>query len=138
MVPFLEHIDVARTTFGMNMMRQWMTPRKSSGTDAERSTSTYPERLRETLSAGKHDVTPEPALVTTGQEPDETDFWGGYNLLTAFVMWDGDSFEDALVISASAAAKMAFPVPVEVGDKINNRHGFKGVVSRILPDNQMP
>lgn len=29
-------------------------------------------------------------------------------------------------------------LPLQVGDKISNRHGGKGVISRILPDNEMP
>ena len=53
-------------------------------------------------------------------------------------MWDGDTFEDGLVLSESAAARMDFPAAVGVGDKLSNRHGAKGVVTRILPDADMP
>ena len=108
-VPFLEHDDGNRVLMGVNMMRQALPP-------TER----------------------EPALVQTGLEPEGVDFWYGRNLLTAFVSWDGDAFEDAMVVSESAAQKLACPQPLEPGDKLSNRHGTKGVVSRVLPDDQMP
>ncbi|MHC4339239.1 MAG: hypothetical protein ACYSX0_03355 [Planctomycetota bacterium] len=75
---------------------------------------------------------PEPALVRTRNEPPEA--WCGRNLLTAFVSLGADTFEDAIVISELAARRLA----VEVGDKISNRHGSKGTISRILPDEKMP
>jgi len=109
MVPFLEHDDPCRLLMGVNMMRQWLTP---------------PD--------------PEPALVQTGFEPDAPGFWCGRNLLTAFISWGIDSFEDGLVVSESAARKLNFPALLEPGDKLSNRHGSKGVVSRILPDAEMP
>ena len=108
-IPFLEHSESSRLLMGANMMRQW-TPQTS----------------------------PEPALVQTGSEPSTPSFWCGRNLLTGFISWDGDAFEDAVVISESAAARFCTPHPIEVGDKVSNRHGSKGVVSRILPDQQMP
>ncbi|HEX9371264.1 MAG TPA: hypothetical protein VF897_09665, partial [Roseiflexaceae bacterium] len=109
MVPFLEHNDVPRLLMGANMLRQWLIP---------------PD--------------PEPALVQTGREPDAPDLWCGRNLLTAFVSWDGDTFEDGIVISESCARRLGYPRPIEPGDKLSNRHGAKGVVSRILADDQMP
>lgn len=109
MIPFLEHSDTNRLLMGANMMRQWMTP---------------PD--------------PEPALVQTGNEPDVSEFWCGRNLLTAYVSWGADTFEDAIVISESCAKKLNYPYPVEPGDKLSNRHGSKGVVSRVLPDDEMP
>ena len=42
------------------------------------------------------------------------------------------------VLSESAASRVTHPHPVEPGDKFANRHGQKGVVSRILPDAEMP
>jgi hypothetical protein len=108
-IPFLEHDDGNRVLMGANMMRQWL------------------------LSDER-----EPALVQTGLEPDAADFWCGRNLLTAYVSWDGYAFEDAVVISASCAAKLACPQPLEPGDKLSNRHGTKGVVGRVLPDDEMP
>ena len=108
-VPFLEHDDGNRVLMGANMMRQWLAP-------AER----------------------EPAFVQTGLEPPAPDFWCGRNLLTALVSWDGDAFEDALLISRSCARKLACPEPLEAGDKLSNRHGIKGVVSRVAPDEEMP
>ena len=33
---------------------------------------------------------------------------------------------------------MKIPIPVEPGDKFGNRHGIKGVISQILPDEAMP
>jgi RNA polymerase Rpb2, domain 6/RNA polymerase Rpb1, domain 2/RNA polymerase Rpb2, domain 3 len=108
-VPFLEHSEVPRLTMGVNMMRQWLPP---------------PD--------------PEPALVRTGLEPETAQFWCGRSLLTAYISWGEASFEDQLVISASCARRLAYPCPIEPGDKLSNRHGSKGVVSRILPDDEMP
>jgi len=108
MIPFLENDDANRVLSGANMMRQWIAP---------------PD--------------PEPALVQTANEPALPGFWCGRNLLTAFVSW-GETFEDAIVLSESAAAKLNYPRPVEAGDKFSNRHGAKGVVARILPDDEMP
>ena len=109
MIPFIEHDDPNRTLMGVNMMRQWLVPSE-----------------------------PEPALVQTGHEPDAARFWCGHNLLTAFVSWGGDTFEDGIVLSRSAADRMACPQPIQVGDKLSNRHGTKGTVGRILPDEDMP
>jgi hypothetical protein len=124
MIPFLEHNDPLMLLMGVNMMRQWLIP---------------PD--------------PEPALVQTGYEPNAPDFWGGRNLLTAFIAWGGDTYERGIVISQSAAQKLSFPHhvdqgmrpaeektfrPLEPGDKLSNRHGIKGVISRILPDKAMP
>jgi len=77
---------------------------------------------------------PEPALVQTGVEPAAPDFWAGRNLLTAFIAWGGDTFSDGIVLSQSGAQRLS----AEVGDKLSNRHGSKGVVSRVLPDAHMP
>ena len=109
MVPFLEHNDPNRQLFGVNMMRQWPT---------------LPD--------------PEPAYVQTGNEPNTPDFWCGRNLLTAFISLGADTFEDGIVISESAADRFDCPHPIEPGDKLSNRHGTKGTVSRILPDEEMP
>ena len=109
MVPFLEHDDANRVLMGVNMMRQWLVP---------------PE--------------PEPAYVRTGHEPDVPRFWCGRNVLTAYVSWGADTFEDGIVISESCAKRMACPQPIQVGDKLSNRHGTKGTVGRVLPDDQMP
>ncbi len=108
MVPFLEHNDANRQLMGTNMMRQWLVP---------------PD--------------PEPAWVQTGNGPDVPDFWCGRNLLTAFISWD-DTFEDGIVISASCAARLSYPHALEPGDKLSNRHGTKGTVARIVPDDEMP
>ena len=109
MVPFLEHNDTNRQLMGVNMMRQYYIP--------------------------SH---PEPALVQTGNEPDMPDFWYGRNVLTAFVSWGVDTFEDAITISESCAKRFNYPHPVESGDKFANRHGAKGCITRILPDDEMP
>ncbi|MHC4931970.1 MAG: hypothetical protein ACYTGV_07265 [Planctomycetota bacterium] len=77
---------------------------------------------------------PEPALVRTGNEPDAPGVWCGRNLLTAFLSLGADTFEDAIVIGESAARRLT----VEVGDKICNRHGSKGTIARVLPDERMP
>ena len=134
MLPFLEHDDSNRALMGVNMMRQWTSAADTAA--PVHSTGWFRQQHDQRLASKGHK--PEPALVQTGYEPEAADFWGGYNLLTAFVMWDGDTFEDGLVISESAAARMNFPAAVGVGDKLSNRHGSKGVVTRILPDADMP
>ena len=134
MVPFLEHDDTNRALMGINMMRQWTS---AADTAAPVHATGWFRQQHDQRLASKGNK-PEPALVQTGYEPEAADFWGGYNLLTAFIMWDGDTFEDGLVISESVAARMDFSAAVGVGDKLSNRHGAKGVVTRILPDADMP
>ena len=134
MVPFLEHDDANRALMGINMMRQWTSAADTAA--LVHSTGWFRQQYDQRLASKGNK--PEPALVQTGYEPDAADFWGGYNLLTAFIMWDGDTFEDGLVISESAAARMDFPIAVGMGDRLSNRHGAKGVVTRILPDADMP
>jgi hypothetical protein len=109
MIPFLEHSDPNRLLMGCNMTRQWLVPTEQ-----------------------------EAALVRTGNEPEEPGFWCGRNLLTAFVSLGAETCEDALVMSEAAARKLAAPEPLEPGDKLSNRHGQKGVVSRVLPEEEMP
>ncbi len=48
---------------------------------------------------------PEPALVQTGYEPDAPGFWCGRNLLTAYIPWGEDTFEDSVVVIESCAAR---------------------------------
>lgn len=116
MIPLLHHDDPARLVMATSMMRQWLP------------------------IAGD----PEPALVQSGSEPDDPAFWCGRNFLTAYVHWKGVNYEDAIVMSESAARRLACVVepgssePLEVGDKLSNRHGAKGVVGAILPDDDMP
>jgi hypothetical protein len=107
--PLLEHDDPNRLLMGTNMQRQWLAP---------------PD--------------PEPALVRSGCEPDALDFWCGRNLLTAFIALGAETYEDGIVLSETAARRLSFPYAAEPGDKLSNRHGTKGVVSRIVPDNPMP
>lgn len=109
MIPLLEHNDPKRLLMGTNMLRQWIVP-----------------------------PSPEPAFIQSGNEPDVPDFWCGRNLLTAFLSWGGDTYEDGIVLSESCAQRLSYPAPLEPGDKLSNRHGAKGIVSRILPDAEMP
>jgi hypothetical protein len=109
LIPLIEHDDPNRILMGANMIRQAIVP---------------PD--------------PEPALVQTGNEPDVPGFWTGRNLLTAFISWGADTTEDGIVISESCARRLDYPYPAEPGDKLANRHGTKGVVSRVLPDDEMP
>ncbi len=109
MLPFLEHNDPNRLLMAANMMRQGIPHQQ-----------------------------PEPAWVQTGLEPEAPNFWCGQNLLTAFVSWGPGTSEDGILLSESAARRMNDPFSVEPGDKLSNRHGSKGVVSYILPDEQMP
>ena len=110
MLPFLEHNDPNRLLMAANRQRQAL-PNPSL----------------------------EPALVQTGLEPfGAADFWCGNNLLTAFISLGEATTEDGIVISQSAAQRMQLPTPVEHGDKFCNRHGIEGVISQILPDEDMP
>ena len=127
LIPFLEHNDSPRILMGANMMRQWLSP-----SAPETAPINYPNEMPRVTAS------PEPALVQTGYELDVPDFWCGRNLLTAFISWGGETFEDGIVISESCAARLNFPYAIEPGDKISNRHGTKGVISRILPDDEMP
>ena len=109
LVPFLEHNDPNHQQMGIGMQRQFYIP---------------PD--------------PEPALVQTANSFDVDGFWCGRNVLTAFVPWGVDTFEDAILISESCAKRFNYPHPVEPGDAFGNRHGSKGCISRIAPDNEMP
>ena len=132
-VPFLEHNDTNRVLMGVNMMRQWIgAPSPDMQRDEQGVWHAYHAQYDSKV------LESEPALVQTGCEPRDSHFWTGYNLLTAFMAWNGDTHEDAVVISESAANRMMLPNRVAPGDKLSNRHGFKGVVSRILRDEQMP
>ena len=127
LIPFLEHNDPPRLLMGANMMRQWLSP-----SAPETAPISCPKDMSRVAAS------PEPALVQTGYEPDVPDFWCGRNLLTAFISWGGGTFEDGIVISESCATRLNFPCAIEPGDKISNRHGTKGVISRITPDDEMP
>ncbi len=109
LVPFIEHNDPNHQQMGLGMQRQFYVP---------------PD--------------PEPALVQTENSFDADRFWCGRNVLTAFVPWGVDTFEDAIVISESCANRFSYPYPVEPGDAFANRHGSKGCISRIVPDDEMP
>lgn len=120
MIPFIEHSSDARLIMSCNMMRQWLPQAR-----------------------------PEPALVQTGNEPAAPEFWCGRNLLTAYVPWGESTFEDAVVISESAANRFPTDIavtqsyraayqPFQAGDWLSNRHGAKCTIARILPDAEMP
>ena len=108
-IPFIEHDDPNRVLMGANMLRQCYPP---------------PD--------------PEPALVQTESTFDVPRFWCGRNVLTAYVPWGTGTFEDAIIISESCAKRFNYPYPAEPGDKFANRHGTKGCISRIVPDDEMP
>ncbi|MBI3946517.1 MAG: hypothetical protein HY321_11405 [Armatimonadetes bacterium] len=129
MVPFLEQNDPNRQLMGVNMMRQAMPP---AGPQPE-VVGTGREGIADPVTAEA-----EPALVQTGREPDVPGIWFGRNLLTAFVSLGAETYEDGIVLSESCAARLGHPKPIEPGDKLSNRHGTKGVVSRILRDDEMP
>src|SRR5579872_2247726 len=87
-IPFLENCDPCRLLMGANMLRQWMP---------------LPD--------------PEPALIQTGNEPDDPAFWCGRNLLTASASGGWPTFEDGIVISESCARRLGGASPAEPGDK---------------------
>lgn len=134
MIPLLEHDDANRLLMGANMMRQW----RGAWDPALPMHGRGPFRQLADSFQGAAVAAPEPALVQTGAEPETPYFWCGRNLLTAFIAWDEYGFEDAVVVSESCACRMASPLPLEPGDKLSNRHGSKGVVSQVLPDEDMP
>jgi len=110
LVPLLCHNDTTRQLLGANMIRQAVPP------DA-----------------------PEWPLVRSGLEPEDGSGFLGVNFLTAFLPWKGMTYEDAIVVSESAAKRLASaPWVAEVGDKLSNRHGSKGVIGAVLPDAEMP
>jgi len=110
LIPLLCHNHPTRQLMGVNMIRQMVPADKA-----------------------------EPPLVRSGLEPENTSAWLGSNFLTAFMHWKGMNYEDAIVMSESAAARLASsPWHLQVGDKLANRHGTKGVVGAILPDREMP
>lgn len=109
LVPFIEHNDPNHQQMGVGMQRQFYVP-----------------------------PNPEPALVQTEDSFDADGFWCGRNVLTAFVPWGADTFEDAILISESCASRFNYPYPVEPGDAFANRHGSKGCISSIVPDDEMP
>jgi len=110
LVPLLCHNDPMRQLMGTNMIRQAV------------------------LQDDR-----EPALVQSGLEPEDGSSFLGRNLLTAFMHWKGMNYEDAIVLSESAAKRLgSAPWVAEVGDKLSNRHGAKGVVGAVLRDEEMP
>ena len=110
LVPLLCHNDPMRQFMGANMIRQAVVQDD-----------------------------PEPPLVQSGLEPEDGSSFLGRNLLTAYMHWKGMTYEDAVVLSESAAKRLASaPWVAEVGDKLSNRHGAKGVVGAVLPDDEMP
>ena len=120
MIPLIEHSSDARLIMSCNMQRQWLPTR-----------------------------TPEAAMVQTGWEPDVPGFWCGRNLLTAYIPWGESTFEDAVVISESAARRFTTEIAptqsyreayhaFQCGDWLSNRHGAKCTIGRIVPDAEMP
>lgn len=110
LVPLLCHNDPMRQLMGANMLRQAVL--QDDG---------------------------EPPLVQSGFDPEDGSSFLGRNLLTAFLHWKGMTCEDAIVLSESAAKRLgSAPWVAEVGDKLSNRHGAKGVIGAVLRDDEMP
>jgi hypothetical protein len=110
LVPLLCHNDPMRQLMGTNMIRQAV------------------------LQDDR-----EPPLVRSGLEPEDGSSYLGRNLLTAYMHWKGMTYEDAIVLSESAAKRLgSAPWVAEVGDKLSNRHGAKGVIGAVLRDEEMP
>lgn len=57
------------------------------------------------------------------------------------VTWDQDYEGEVVAVNTKGKAiqvHVRTAEPMQVGDKLSNRHGGKGIVSRILPDHEMP
>ncbi|MFP4385434.1 MAG: hypothetical protein ACLFSE_15425, partial [Spirochaetia bacterium] len=82
--------------------------------------------------------TAEPALVRTGFEPEDPDFWYGRNLLTVYCSMGPETHEEGIVLRRGAAEALGFPGDTALGIRLVNRHGQKGVVSAVKADEEMP
>jgi len=109
LIPFPEHSENIRLLFGADLMKMALMP-----------------------------ANPEQPYVQTDVEPPAPDSWYGFNLLTGFISNGIDTHEDGVVISESCARKMRYNSAVMEGDLLFSRHGYKGVISKILPDSEMP
>jgi hypothetical protein len=81
--------------------------------------------------------------------PDETLKAADRGTVEKIETWDlatGQGIPDGVCVPAGTASRCRMvvrfhirrPLPLEVGDKLANRHGHKGIVGRILPDKAMP
>jgi hypothetical protein len=82
--------------------------------------------------------TAEPALVRTGFEPEDPDFWYGRNLLTVYCSMGPETHEEGIVLRRGAAEALGFPGDSALGIRLANRHGQKGIVSAVKTDKSMP
>ena len=66
---------------------------------------------------------------------------GGSQLKDAAVVYDGENsgtVSSVIKRDGSIIVMVEFESPLEVGDKLTGRYGNKGIVSKILPDEDMP
>jgi len=148
LIPFVEHNDMNRAMMGAKSMKQALPLSRPEA-----------PLVRTGLEAR---VVQEGALRTDRAVVDGG-LALGVNLRVAYLPWYGYNFEDAIVVSERAAARLTSlhpkrrpsgegaevregteagegmeERPLQVGDKLTGRHGNKGVVSRILPEAEMP
>ena len=132
LIPFVEHDDMNRAMMGAKNMKQALplsepeAPLVKTGLEAR---VVQEGALRSCRAVAKGEL----AL--------------GANLRIAYLPWYGYNFEDAIVVSDFAAVRLTSlhgigesqeERPLRIGDKLTGRHGNKGVVSRIVPRDEMP
>ena len=94
-------------------------------------------QINDILNYNAGDIIPKDAILSRSTAFDELGNYNyGYNLLAAYIPWEGLTFEDPFVVSESAANKMSHSyhytvdIPLNSNDVIKNLYGdslnFKG------------
>lgn len=148
MIPFYHHTDSARAMLGAKNYNQALPVK---GGEEPLIKTSIDSAIREVLNP----------IVSSGLAGAHPKFFmPGCDLIVAYMPYQGLNFNDAIVISEDAACLLEYREdgvtsetsdscdpgldsnrkihPMRVGDKLTGRHGNKGVVSAILPNNLMP